>query len=286
MIIVQFDGRYQRWALLLLRSLELHEPGRHVLCDTIGLDEGQLSELERAYPRTTCKNTPRLGEVSPADMANRKALVLRDAMDRYPEEPWFCLLDADMLARRRLDDLWKLVEDASSALIFTNGMWEGRFYIHLVTPSGIVLVRRDGRDLVDRWAEWHDRDLSVDGLRPRGWFWDQVTLFLAWCQTRSPVARIPIHRFADDRLDPDASIWSAHVPNKEGYFRLFQAEFERQSASRRRDGGVYVPPDAVPAVLADRAEDADPPLAEGAARVVSIPRPNASLVNADRDPTR
>jgi hypothetical protein len=266
MIIVQFDRRYHRWALLLLRSLALHEPAQHVLCDTVGLDRGQLTELERAYPRTTCKNTPRLGEMSPADMANRKAFVLRDAMDRYPDEPWFCLLDADMLARQRLDDLWKLVADASSALIFSNGMWEGRFYIHLVTPSGIVLVRHDGRDLVDRWAEWHHRDLSVDGLTPREWFWDQVTLFLAWCQTRSSVARIPIHRFANDWLHPDASIWSAHVPDKEGHFRLFQAEYGRQSALCRRDVGGDVPSRAGPAPVADRAEDAGPSLGEGASR--------------------
>jgi hypothetical protein len=257
MLLVQFDERYHRWALLLLHSLELHEPGRHVLCDTVGLDRGQLSELERANPRTTYRNTPRIGNMSPADMANRKAFVLRDAMDRYPEEPWFCLLDADMLARRRLDDLWKLLDEASSALIFTNGMWEGRFHIRLVTPSSLVLVRRDGRELVDRWADWHHRDLSVDGLRPREWFWDQVTLFLAWCQTRSSVARIPIHRFANDWLDPDASIWSANVPDKEGYFRRFQAEYDRQNASLRRDGEVGVYPHAGPAQVPDRAEESD-----------------------------
>ena len=147
-------------------------------------------------------------------------------------------------SRRRLDDLWNLVEDAPVALIFTNGMWQGRFYLRLVTPAGIVLVRRDGRELVDRWADWQGRNLSVDGLRPGVWFWDQVTLFLAWCQTRRPVARIPLHRFVNAGLDAGASIWSAHVPDKEGYFRLFEVEYDRQSASRLREAPTEGDPDA------------------------------------------
>jgi hypothetical protein len=171
-------------------------------------------------------------------------------MDRYPDEPWFCLLDADMLVRRRLDDLWALVDHACFALIFTSGMWQGRFYIRLVTPSSIVLIRRDGRELVDRWAEWQNRDLAVDGLRPREWFWDQVTLFLAWCQTRSPVARIPLHRYANDGLDAGASIWSANVQNKEFYFNTFVNEYNRQGALRlgdaRIDDDLHAAPTAAP----------------------------------------
>jgi hypothetical protein len=237
MIVLQFDRRYHPWAMLLLRSLGLHEPGRPVHCDTVGLDRSLVRDLVAAHPRVTCRNALVDGEITPADMANRKPFVLRDAIDRYDDEPWFCLLDADMLVRRRLDDLWGLVTDASSALMFTDGMWEGRFYARLVTVSSVVLVRRDGRELVDRWARWYDHDEPVDGVQPRRWFWDQVTLFLAWCETPAPIACIPIARFANDRLDPRAAIWAANVPDKAGAFDHFRAELDRQLARRGEAAG-------------------------------------------------
>ncbi len=209
MIVLQFDGGYHPLAMLLLRSLALFERDQRVLCDTIGLDPEQVQELEAAYPRTICVNSARPGEMTRADMANRKAFVLRNAMDCYPDEPWFCLLDADMLVRRRLDDLWRLVEDASAALIFTDGIWDGDFYARLVTLSSVVLVRRDGRDFVDRWARWYDHDSPVDQIEPRQWFWDQVTLFLAWCDSPLEVAAIPMFQFANMQLDPRSDLGGA-----------------------------------------------------------------------------
>ena len=231
MIVIQFDSRYHRWAILLLRSLGLHEPGRRVLCDAVGLDRGQVAELERAHPGVICRNDPERRVISAAEMANRKPFVLRDALDRFPEEPWFCLLDADMLVRRPLHDLWSQVEANHAALIFTDGMWRGRFWVRLLTPSGVVLVRRDGRALVDRWVDWYDHDKPVGEVNPREWFWDQVTLFLAWCECGLQVASIPLSGFADEELAPASSIWSAHVPDKDGHFRRFQAELERQHAA-------------------------------------------------------
>ena len=108
-----------------------------------------------------------------------------------------------------------LVEDASAALMFTNGMWEGQFYARLVTVASVVLVRQDGRDLVDRWARLYDHDTPVDQVVPREWFWDQVTLFLAWCESPLPIANIPIAVFADVQLDGHSAIWAANVPDKE-----------------------------------------------------------------------
>ncbi len=235
MIVLQFDSAYHRWAMLLLRSLAVFERDQRVLCDTVGLDESQVQELERSHPGTICLNSPKPAEMRRADMANRKPFVLRNAMDRFTDERWFCLIDADMLVRRRLDDLWRLVEDASAALMFTNGMWEGQFYARLVTVASVVLVRRDGRDLVDRWARLYHHDTPVDQVVPREWFWDQVTLFLAWCESPLPIATIPIAVFADVQLGPHAAIWAANVPDKERYFHFFQAESRRQhTASEER----------------------------------------------------
>jgi len=230
MIVLNFDRCYYHWALLLLRSLQLHDRGHRVLCDAVGLAPEQVDTLSLAHPRVLCRNAPAavLGGITPAAMANRKPFVLRDAIANYADEPWFCLLDADMLVRRRLDDLWQSAENSPAALMFSNGMWEGQFYPRLVTISSVVLVRPDGHELIDRWAYWFHHDRPVDGIRPRGWFWDQITLFLAWTETGQFIAPIPLNLFANDRLDPNAAIWAANVPDKESYFRYFQAEHQRQ----------------------------------------------------------
>ena len=237
MIVLNFDRRYQRWAILLLRSLDLHERGHRVLCDTVGLDRADLEGLQQAYPGVICRNAPAFGEVTPAGMANRKAFVLRDAIDRYVDEPWFCLFDADMLVRARLDNLWRLIDDAPAALILTNGFWGGRFYPRLVTVSSIVLVRREGRDVIDRWAHWNGHDGPVDAIQPGGWFWDQVTLFLTWTEKGQGIVPISLSMFANDRLDSDAAVWAANVEDKEGYFLRFQAEHARQRSLHQSGGG-------------------------------------------------
>ena len=216
---------------MLLRSLAVFERDQRVLCDTVGLDESQLQELERSHPGTICLNSPKPAEMTRADMANRKPFVLRNAMDRFTDERFFCLIDADMLVRRRLDDLWRLVEDASAALMFTDGMWEGQFYARLVTLASVVLVRRDGRDLVDRWAHLYHHGSPVDQVVPREWFWDQVTLFLAWCESPLPIANIPIAVFADVQLDARCRHLGGQRSGQGALFHYFQAESRRQHTS-------------------------------------------------------
>ena len=103
---------------------ELHDRKHRVLCDTVGLEHDQVLELKQAYPKVVCRNSEVSGAVTPAVMANRKPFVLRSAIECFVDEPWFCLLDADMLVRGPLDDLWGLVEDAPVVPTSTDGMWE------------------------------------------------------------------------------------------------------------------------------------------------------------------
>ncbi len=233
-IIVQFDQHYHDWAYLMLRSLALHDTRSPVFADTINLSHEQVSELRHAYPHITIDNdTIPECEISKSFMANRKAFVLQKAMDRFPDQPRYGLFDADMLIRRPLDDLWVHVDTHLSALFVTNGMWEGRFYLRLVTPSGIVLVRPDGRRLIDTWVKWFFHDEPIEAIQPREWYWDQVTLAMARRESRLPIRSIPMQVFADCGLSPRAAIWSAHVTQKEEYYARFQHEYERQRQVRK-----------------------------------------------------
>jgi len=237
MIVLQFDAAYFEWGLLMVRSLALHEPGKKLLADTVNLDAEQRRHLQRAHPRITVKSeTIAGGESLRERMACRKIEVLQRAMDAFPDEPWFGLFDADMLVRRPLPDLWAKLDEHHAALIMSNGMWDGRVYPHLLTPSGIVLVRRDGRALVESWAHWSRHPEPLFSRRPGEWFWDQCALLQAQNETRLPYALISIADFACATCSRTAAIWSAHVPEKEIYYRYFRVEHERQRVLKARPG--------------------------------------------------
>ena len=229
MIILQFDDRYLRWGALMLRSLALHEPRRRVLADTVNLRPEQVTEVHAAHPQVQLDNdTVGWPTTTPAQMANRKPAVMQRVMDSYPNEPWYGLFDADFLVRRPLGDLWSLMDRHPAALIMTTGMWQGRYYRRLVTPSGIVLVRPDGRALIDGWAKWMGHDRPLEGIEPGEWFWDQLALLEAQEETPLHYGLIPIETFADCQLSPAGAIWSANVPGKDYYYALFQVEYQRQ----------------------------------------------------------
>lgn len=233
MILLQFDSVYYHWGLLMVRSLALHEPGKQVLADTVNLSDQQQAELKQAHPRilVTSEVIAANGALR-EEMARRKTLVLQRALDTFPDEPWFGMFDADMLVRRPLPDLWSLLDDHQAALLMTNGVWEGRVYPHLFTPSGIVLVRRDGRELVDSWVKWDCHQGALHGHRPGEWFWDQCTLLQAKEDSRVTCAAIPFHRFFCNQCPRNAPIWSAHGGWKERNYRCFLVEHEVQRVLR------------------------------------------------------
>jgi hypothetical protein len=226
MIILQFDERYYRWGALMLRSLALYEPGKRVLVDVVDLRPEQLEDISRLHPRVAVKSETGV-ETSPEKMINRKCFVLQRVMDEYPGEPWYALFDADFLVRRPLRGLWDRMNRAPAALIVTNGIWKGRVYRHLITPSGIVMVRPDGRPLIERWVPFQSSQEAIAGIRPGAWYWDQVTLLRARNETAVSYTTIPMSKFADCGLGADAAIWSANVPEKDRYYRLFSEELER-----------------------------------------------------------
>lgn len=233
MIVLQFDSAYYHWGLLMVRSLALHEPRQQVLADTVNLSGQQEAELKQAHSRILVTSEAIADNGSlPAEMARRKTMVLQRALDTFPNEPWFGMFDADMLVRRALNDLWSLLDGHGAALLMTNGVWEGRVYPHLFTPSGIVLVRREGRELVDSWVKWDCNPDALHGRRPGEWFWDQCTLLQAREDSRVKCAAIPFQRFCSNQFSVHAAIWSAHGGWKERSYRNFLIEHEVQRVLR------------------------------------------------------
>lgn len=229
MIIFQFDNAYHRWGLLALQSLQLHEPVTPVFCDTVNLSDHQITELQRAHERVTISNdSSTYSQTSPAQMAARKPFVFQNAMQRFPSHPLYGLFDADFLVRRPLQALWSLLDAHPAALFMTNGMWAGKYYRRLITPSGIVVVRPEAKRLIDCWAKWYHHDQPLEGIAPGAWFWDQITLAEAWTEAGIPCAMIRMDIYGDCQLSQSSTIWSAHVPQKDTYYELFRREYLRQ----------------------------------------------------------
>jgi hypothetical protein len=228
-IILQFDNAYHHWGLLVLQSLELHEPRTPVLCNTANLSELQLAELKLAHGNFQVTNGVSVRATTPEQMAARKPFVIQHAMEHYPGQPWYALFDADLLVRRPLDSLWSLLDTHPAALFITDGFEHGKYYRQLVTPSAIVMARPDARKLIDCWAKWYHYDQPLGSIEPMAWFWDQVTLAEAWTEAGVPCATISLDVYADDQLRQDTAIWSANVGDrKQRYYDLFRDEYRRQ----------------------------------------------------------
>jgi hypothetical protein len=202
-----------------------------VLCDTLNLADHQVAELRRAHAQVVVTNDKSTFTATwPEQMAARKPFVMQQAMERYPEQPWYCLLDADFLVRKPLQPLWSFLDNHAAALCINDGFEHGVFYRQLVTPSAIVLLRPDGKKLIDCWARWYYHDQPLDSIQPLAWYWDQITLAEAWKEAGISCAVIPLEVYSDERLRPGAAIWSANVPQKNEYYELFRNEYERQRA--------------------------------------------------------
>lgn len=236
MIILQFDNPYHHWGLLMVRSLALHEPDKRVLLDTVNLSPEQVRELRDAHPRAIVENDTTTWETtSPALMVNRKPFVMQRAMDAYPDEPWYGQFDADFLVRRPLDSLWAKLDEYHAALFVTNGMWRGRYFRHLVTPAGIVVVRPEGRVLIDNWAKWLTHDKPLGDVAQGQWYRDTVSLLEAKNETHLRYAKLSMDNHANAQFSSNAAIWSAHVParDKPHYYKRFLEEYERQRRTKQ-----------------------------------------------------
>jgi hypothetical protein len=231
MVILQCDKAYHRWAILMVRSLSRHEPVIKVYVDTLNLHADEIRELERAHPNITVTNAATAEGMTRRDeMACRKPSVFLRAIDAHPYERWYGLFDVDLLVRRPLPDLWAALDEHQAAVIMTDGYWQGRMYEHLLIPSGLVLIRRDGQTLIESWAKWMKYATPLCNRKPGEWFWDQCTLLQAKRETDLKYACIPMERFADASLSPFSSIWSAHHGDKAVFYSRFSDEYARQHA--------------------------------------------------------
>ena len=256
-ILISFDDAYFRFGKTLLYSLEKWGSGIEKKLYTVNLAESKRNELYERFSNITIINKNvylRRGRQLRLYMANRKASVFLDAVNRYQADTYL-YLDSDILMRDSVDNLLNDLGENDAALLYrplSNGF-------HAKINSSIVIVKAGaGVGLIREWNEQMrkrfaifttDKNLSIrDILKNKKpgypkplyiakgcWFWDQITLYEAVKVLRLQYATLRIDKYLSDDFAPLAAAWSGHGANKDYVYKRYVEELKYVPVFQEKD---------------------------------------------------
>jgi len=233
--VIQFNDVFYKWGLLFSQSFYFTNPNEHLYMDTVNLNDNQVKELTSISPNITVNSSNIEFEKSvhvPTFMANRKVRIFLDVLSKV-EADKYILIDADMLFRKSIDKLYGKLDDSDAAVIFRDGVWEGRIYEHLKVASGIVAITKKGIPFIKEWDRIMYNNIGIYGYRPWAWYWDQITLLEATRKINNiKYAPIEPWLYINREFGEDAIIWSANLEPKDRMYEMFGKELERIKHAR------------------------------------------------------
>ena len=122
-IIINFDSKYFRFGLTLLRSLELHAKNAIKIAYTVNLTDNEITALKSICSNLTIRNTKvrfLSGNLLRNYMANRKADVFKMGIESFKNasKNFYIMLDTDLLLRAPIENLIKKFRKNNAALIY------------------------------------------------------------------------------------------------------------------------------------------------------------------------
>ena len=256
-ILISFDDVYFRFAKTLLYSLEKWGNGIEKKLYTVNLAENKRNELYEQFSNITIINKNiylRKGRRLRLYMANRKASVFLDAVNRYKSDTYI-YFDADILMRDSVDNLVREMGDNDAALLYrpsANGFHVkiNSSIVIVKTGNGIGLIREWNKQMRKRFAIFTtDKSLSIsDILRNKkpgypkplciakgSWFWDQITLYEAFKVLPLQYSTLQIDRYLNGNFAPWAAIWSGHSADKDYVYNTYVDELIYASRSQEKN---------------------------------------------------
>ncbi|MHB8174165.1 MAG: hypothetical protein ACYDFU_06870 [Nitrospirota bacterium] len=248
-ILISFDDVYFKFGKTLLYSLEKWGIGIEKKLYSVNLAENKRRELYERFSNITILNKkiylPK-GRYLRSYMANRKASVFLDAVNRYPANIYI-YLDADMLMRDSVDNLLKDLGEGDVALLYrpsANGAHAkiNSSIVIVKSGKGINLIREWNKQMKSRFVIFTSgRNLSIiDILKNKkqgypkplyvikgGWFWDQITLYEAIKVLPLQYSTLSVDKYLNGDFAPCASIWSGHHQNKNYVYERYTSELRR-----------------------------------------------------------
>ena len=247
-IIINFDSKYFRFGLTLLRSLELHAKNAIKIAYTVNLTDNEITALKSICSNLTIRNTKvrfLSGNLLRNYMANRKADVFKMGIESFKNasKNFYIMLDTDLLLRAPIENLTKKMRQNNAALIFR----DSAIGFHAKFNASIVAVTGDAINLANEWYKqtnkrwvifgtdkkltWYEiLSKKADGcerplyVRRWRWFWDQITLFEAVRKLNIKFSVLDVNTFINSNFDPNAMIWSSHQSNKDMAYEKFVQE--------------------------------------------------------------
>lgn len=247
-IIINFDSKYFRFGLTLLRSLELHAKNAVKIAYTVNLTENEITALKSICSNLIIRNMKirfLRKNLLRNYMANRKPDVFKMGIESFKNSSknLYIMLDTDLLLRAPIENLTKKIRKNNAALIYR----ESAIGFHAKFNASIVAVTGDGINLVNEWYKqankrwvifgtdkkltWYEiLSKKADGcerplyVRRWRWFWDQISLFEAVRKLNIKFAVLDVNTFINSTFDSNAIIWSSHQSNKDLAYEKFVQE--------------------------------------------------------------
>jgi hypothetical protein len=250
-IIINFDSKYFRFGLILLRSLELHAKNAVKIAYTVNLTANEITTLESISSNLIIRNIKisfLRGNLLRNYMANRKADIFKMGIESFKNasKNFYIMLDADLLLRAPIENLVKKIRKNNVALIYR----ESAIGFHAKFNASILAVTGDGIHLINEWYKqanerwvifgtdkkltWYEiLSKKADGcerplyVRRWRWFWDQISLFEAVRKLNIKFTVLNVNTFINPDFDSSAIIWSAHQSNKDVAYEKFVRELKK-----------------------------------------------------------
>ena len=221
--VLYFDNYYFHWAKPLTESIKIHEPKSKIQIYSYNLKEEQIEDL-RLYSNVTevinksMKYDPHISETYNGRkiirfmMTCRKGEHLLRAMEKYPDEKLFVVMDVDMLLVRPLNDLKKQMRNKDIGLMRVGpGKVMGTFLAAKSTRNGKHFLSDFNKAVMD----------GILYLCK-----DQKTLSTIYEGMKNKINFLLLTRqYIDHASTDDSYIWSAHKSkygSKKERFKVYE----------------------------------------------------------------
>ena len=232
MFITHFDSKYVRWGKILLHTHNDKYNGAPIYVSGVNLRNEDIEELQSIHPGAIIDNEilkledipitktrdrwgGQTGHNLPEFMACRKSWVLQSAFEKFPDEPYYVMTDADIFINRYYDFMDGIKNTDAGFLIGGDPGQTGQG-LHTQVMSGLIVVKNNDatHQLVNEWVNKIKNNSQIEHWKQWEWFWDQLTLNLSLQESLKQglkISQIPHQFFVNTQMSSDAYLWSPHT---------------------------------------------------------------------------
>lgn len=206
--VVVSDSVYLRYVIPLLNSIDRNCPQPDINLLLINCKNSEIEAIQSAHPSVKIHLQDldfRDEESKRSYCANCRAKFILTLLDQGYGKLLY--LDADSLVRKKLDQLWQIVEKNDLTILLR----ESSKYERNKCATGIIGVTNNlaSRQFLERWSQ-------LISSNEDKWFNDQIFFYRTHLQLKSTVSvgQLP-QKFIDWEFHSNSPIWVGKGPRKD-----------------------------------------------------------------------